>query len=315
MLAPVLAVPLLLAPVASTATAAPAPTVVCHGDKPSWSLRVEGAAATLSLPGVPSRALDGRLVESRGSRLPFLVYRAKDGVDGDLVALITAEACRDATTAQSGSDGISTHTVRVSLANGEVLEGCCRLERAPAAEAHPAPSAPAPRPAAGIPAATGSITAVALPDGTVCRASGRSLLGPGGRPLTFECDHSGVDVVALLGPLTAEPSGLLSAQRAELTWNEGDYSVRREAATPVRVSEIAFSDGLECRGSGAGATVAFGGRRAAFTCGTREGARVVLLGDLEPAEGGLRVTRARVVTGDGGFTLAGEESLLVTLPR
>jgi uncharacterized membrane protein len=310
MLAPVLAVPLLLAPVASTATAAPAPTAVCHGDEPSWSLRIEGAAATFSLSGLPSRALDGRLVESRGSRLPFLVYRAGSGA-GDFVAVISAEACQDGTADESAGGGISTHTARLSLASGEVLEGCCRLERAPASEAGPAPSASAPRP----PAATGSITAVALPDGTVCRAGDRALLGPGGRPLTFECDRSGVDVVALLGPLTAEPSGLLSAQRAELTWNEGDYSVRREAATPVRVSEIAFSDGLACRGSGAGATVAFGGRRAAFTCGTREGARLVLLGDLQPAEGGLRVTRARVVTGDGGFTLAAEESLLVTLPR
>lgn len=83
----------------------------------------------------------------------------------------------------------------------------------------------------------------------------------------------------------------------------------------MRVLEIVFSDGLACRSSGAGATVAFGGRRAAFTCGTREGASVVLLGDPEPADGGLRVTRARVVTGDGGFTLAGEESPLVALPR
>jgi uncharacterized membrane protein len=311
MLASVLAVPLLLAPLAST----PAPSVACRGFEPSWSLRVEGAAATIAVHGLPSRALDGRLVESSGSRLPFFVYRAKSGADGDLVALITAEACRDATTAQSGSDGISTHTARVSLASGEVLEGCCRVERIPAAEVGPAPSAPAPRPPGGAPAATGSITAVALPDGTVCRAGDRALLGPGDRLLTFECEPSGVDVVALLGPLAAGPGGVLVAHRAELAWNEGEYSVRREASTPVRVSEIAFSDGLACRSSGAGATVAFGGRRAAFTCGTLAGARVVVLGDLEPVEGGFRATRARVLTGDGGFTLAGEESLLVTPPR
>jgi hypothetical protein len=309
MLALVLAVPLLLAPVA------PAPIVACRGVEPSWSLRLEGAAAAMAIHGLPSRALDGRLVESSGRGLPFFVYRAKSGADGDLVALITAEACRDATTARSGSDGISTHTARISLASGEVLMGCCRFEGAPAAEAGPAPSAPAPSPAEGIPAATGSITALALPDGTVCRAGDRALLGPGGRLLTFECEPSGVDVVALLGPLAAGPGGLLLAQRAELAWNEGEYSVRREASTPVRVSEISFSDGLTCRSSGSGATVAFGGRRAALTCGTLAGARVVVLGDLEPVEGGLRATRARVVAGADGFSVAGEESLLVTLPR
>jgi hypothetical protein len=228
MLAWVLAVPLLLAPVAATP---PAPTVACRGDEPSWSLRIAGDAATLAVHGFPSRALDGRLVESRGNRLPFLVYRAKAGADGDLVALITAEACRDAAAAQSGSGEISTHTA------------------------------------------------------------------------------------ALLGPLAAGTGGLLAAQRAELAWNEGDYSVRREASTPVRVSEIAFSDGLTCRSAGAGGTIAFGGRRAAFTCGTLAGARVVVLGDLEPVEGGFRATRARVVTGAGGFSVAGEESLLVTMPR
>lgn len=311
MLASVLAVPLLLAPLAST----PAPTVACRGFEPSWSLRVEGAAATIAVHGLPSRALEGRLVESSGSRLPFFVYRAKSGADGDLVAVITAEACRDATTEQSGSGEISTHTARVSLAGGEVLEGCCRLERAPATEAGPAPSAPAPRPPGGLPAATGSITSVALPDGTVCRTGDRALLGPGGRPLSFECGTAGVDVIALLGPLGAGPDGLLAAQRAELAWNEGEYSIRREAAAPVRVSEIAFSDGLTCRSSGAGATVAFEGRRATFTCGTLDGARVVLLGNLEPVEGGFRVRRARVVAGAGGFSVADEESLLVTLPR
>ncbi len=307
---------LLAAPLVSVAptTEAPAPKVLCRGAAPAWSLDVEGASATLVLPGLPPRALEGRLVEARGGRLPFFVYRAGSGA-GDVVAVINAEACHDATADESAKGGISTHTARLSLPSGEALEGCCRLEHAPVAQAAPASSSPAPPPAAGAPRPTGSITAVALPDGTVCRADDRTQLGPGGRRVSFECGTAGVDVVALLGPLAAGPEGLLVAQRAELAWNEGEHSVRREAGTPVRVSEIAFSDGLTCRSAGAGATIAFGGRRAAFTCGTREGARVVLLGDLEPLEGGFRATRARVVTGDGGFTVAAEESLLVAAPR
>jgi hypothetical protein len=50
------------------------------------------------------------------------------------------------------------------------------------------------------------------------------------------------------------------------------------------------------------------GRRAIFTCGMKDGDTVALLGDLEPAEGGFRILRARI---------AGEAALneLLSAPR
>jgi hypothetical protein len=64
-----------------------------------------------------------------------------------------------------------------------------------------------------------------------------------------------------------------------------------------------------------GATLAFGGRRANYTCGMKDGDTVVLLGDVEPAEDGFRIVRARIAHGEQGFALVSSESILVSVPR
>jgi hypothetical protein len=78
---------------------------------------------------------------------------------------------------------------------------------------------------------------------------------------------------------------------------------------------VELSGGTLCRSTGKGATLAFEGRRASYTCGTRDGDTVALLGELQPAEGGFRIVRARLRHADGGFTLRSSETILVTALR
>jgi hypothetical protein len=165
-------------------------------------------------------------------------------------------------------------------------------------------------------AAGGEIAALTLTDGTVCRSTGKgATLAFEGQRLIFDCGSSGVDKVGILGPLAIGPEGLLVARRAEIVWNEGLTSVRKAEPALARASEIALADGLTCRFAGKGATLAFEGRRASFTCGMTGGDTVSLLGELEPVEGGFRIVRARIAHGESGFTLRSSEPILVTAPR
>jgi hypothetical protein len=47
----------------------------------------------------------------------------------------------------------------------------------------------------------------------------------------------------------------------------------------------------------------------------KDGETVALLGDLEPAEGGFRILRARIAHGEKGFTLVSSGPILVSAPR
>ena len=60
---------------------------------------------------------------------------------------------------------------------------------------------------------------------------------------------------------------------------------------------------------------AFEGRRASYTCGMKDDDTVALLGDLEPAEGGFRIARARIAQREQGFALVSSEPILVAAPR
>jgi hypothetical protein len=123
----------------------------------------------------------------------------------------------------------------------------------------------------------GEITALTLPDGVVCRSVGKgAALAFEGQRLNFDCGPSGVDRLGLLGPLSPGPEGLLQARKAEIGWNEGSWSVRKAEPVLTRPAEIALSAGLTCRHAGRGATLAFEGRRASFTCGMKDGDTVAL---------------------------------------
>jgi uncharacterized membrane protein len=318
----------LLATAAAPLAGEPASVLVCRGHEPEWSLRVEGPSATLATlgsRGLVQAGFAGRLQELGWGRPPFFVYRGRPEASApDLVAVITRETCLDTMADAAEGGGSSDFTARVSLPDGEVRLGCCSVPQAPAprAAAAPAPatSAPggaSPSPAAGPAVAVGGeITALTLTDGTVCRSTGKgATLAFEGQRLNFDCGQSGVDRLGLLGPLSPGPEGLLQSRQAEIGWNEGSSSVRKVEPILARPAEIALLDGLTCRHAGRGATLAFDGRRASFTCGTKDGDTVALLGDLEAVEGGFRIVKARIAHGAQGFTLVSSEPVLVTAPR
>jgi len=107
---------------------APAPAaaqaLTCFGNEPSWSVRLHGAgdAARLALP-------DEAPVEYRGASTELAALherawrgRPVAGSGGDLVVFLRDGACSDLM-----SDVTHPVTARVSLADGRLLAGCCRV--------------------------------------------------------------------------------------------------------------------------------------------------------------------------------------------
>ena len=326
----------LLAAATAPAAGEPPAALVCRGHEPEWNLRIDGATATLATLGTQGLAqtgLAGRLQEIGWARPPFLVYRGRTDASGtDLVAVITRERCLDTMADTGEGGGASDYTARVSLPDDATRLGCCTIIPAaapPPADAGsprplvaapaPATSAAAPAPAAPpgvLPATSGEITALVLPDGQACRHTGKGATPTfRGQRVNFDCGRWGGDTVGLVGPLTVGTGGLLTTQRAVIDWREGGSAPHPIETTAVRVSEIALTDGLTCRSSGRGTTLAFEGHRASYTCGMKDGDTVALLGELEPVEGGFRMVRARIAQGESGFTLRSSETILVTAPR
>jgi uncharacterized membrane protein len=325
------ALPALLLALAAPVAADPPPVLVCRGHEPEWSLRIDGSAATLATleaRGLTQTGLEGRLQET-GGRPPSFVYRGRANASReDLVAMIAPEACVD-TMADAEGGGITDYTALVSLPDGSTRRGCCTIvpTAAPPLADTPSPpiagappqAVPPPPPtasSAALPAASGEITAVALPDGRVCRSTGHGATTTfRGQRVNFDCGRWDGDTLGLVGPLSMGSEGLLVVQKAVIEWRESGNRQRDVEATPARVSEVALADGLVCRHSGIGATLVFEGRRASYTCGMNGGETVVLLGELEPVEGGFRITRARVAHDGSGFSLRSTETILVTAPR
>lgn len=114
-------VPVLLA---GAPAIAGAPQLTCFGNEPSWSVVLEGAGdgARLALPDEPSIAYRGRASELSALHERAWRGRADAGSGGDLVVFLRDGACSD-----TMSD--TTHPViaRVSLADGRLLAGCCRI--------------------------------------------------------------------------------------------------------------------------------------------------------------------------------------------
>ena len=116
------------------AAAAEASSLICFGNEPSWSLSFTAhGAARLELPD--QGAVDYRGRETRLEAPKERAWRGRptSGRAGELVAFLTDATC---------SDGMSEvqHpvTARVSLPNGRLLVGCCRV---PAATRTPPPPA------------------------------------------------------------------------------------------------------------------------------------------------------------------------------
>jgi heat shock protein HslJ len=99
------------------------PWLLCFGNEPSWSLQFsEGGRARLMLPDTKPAGYLGR--ETRLEPLKERAWRGKpaSGKGGVVVAFLRESACSDGM-----SDTNHAMTARVSLPDGRLLAGCCRV--------------------------------------------------------------------------------------------------------------------------------------------------------------------------------------------
>ncbi len=114
----------LLASVFSVISAfAAEPQLICFGNEPSWSLQfIERGRARLMLPDQKPAEYRGR--ETHLEPLKEQAWRGKpaSGKGGVVVAFLRESACSDGM-----SDTKHPVTARVSLPDGRLLAGCCRI--------------------------------------------------------------------------------------------------------------------------------------------------------------------------------------------
>ena len=194
-------------------------SLVCSGNEPSWSLALEQ-------PGVARLALpDEAPVEYRGTatQVPALgerVWRGRPdaGSGGDLVAFL-----RDADCSDLMSDVTHPVVARVSLADGRLLAGCCRITTPGSSPPGPAGGAAGGASVEGrvwrlasLPGQDASSLA-AVPGGVTVELAGGSLRAFAGcnrmrGSYTVEGDQ--VKVGALAGTMMACPEPLMAVEDA-----------------------------------------------------------------------------------------------------
>jgi heat shock protein HslJ len=192
--------------------AAAEPRLVCFGNEPSWSLRFDAhGQATLAFP-------DGKPVEYRGreTRLDVLKERAWRGSPaGDakavLVAFLREGACSDGM-----SEAKHPLSARVSLPDGRLLAGCCRIPASPL-EGTTWQLTPAPGTAGD---AKASPPTVRFADG---RASGFS--GCNRFTGSYKRDGDTLTVGPLAGTMMACPEPRMGAEKAFLDALSGAHRV------------------------------------------------------------------------------------------
>ena len=203
------------------AVAADEPPLVCFGNEPSWSLTLETPdTARLMLPDEP--AAEYRGAETRIDVLRQRVWRGQPsgGAGGDLVAFLRDAAC---------SDGMSdeTHPVAasVSLPDGRLLAGCCRIASAPTPVPPPSAAAPSTAPAA-IEGPVWRLTHLRgldeqalerLPNGVTVRFEGGRLQGFGGCNQvvgSYAIDADRVTLTALAATMMACPPPVMAVETA-----------------------------------------------------------------------------------------------------
>ena len=223
---------------ASTLHASPAsaaePRLVCFGNEPSWSLRFDGGGrATLAFP-------DGKPVEYRGreTRLDFLKERAWRGSPaGDAKAVLVA-FLRETSCSDTMSDTAHPLSARVSLPDGRLLAGCCRIPAAPLEGTTwqlTSPGGAAGEATGGKPAPL----SVRFSDG---RASGFS--GCNRFTGSYTRDGDTLTVGRLAGTMMACPEPRMAAEKAFLDGLSGTHRIAisgdRLSLTPASGSPLAF---------------------------------------------------------------------------
>lgn len=104
------------------ASAAEPPPLVCYGNEPSWRLDLAGAGARLAPSGEEEKDYAGRYTSLDPLKVHAWRGRAAPGTGGEIVSILSEESCNDGM-----SDQRRPYSARVSLPDGRLLVGCCRL--------------------------------------------------------------------------------------------------------------------------------------------------------------------------------------------
>lgn len=156
-------------------------------------------------------------------------------------------------------------------------------------------------PALGALGLAGPPTAfVTLPSGERCAHAGDgATLAFDGDRLSWTCEPEDGAPRGLLGTpaVTEDGTGLTWRLGVARTVPEGGFALARDERVTARVWALELATGERCAFAGEAATLAYEGRRVAYTCD----GDVVVLGPLESDDRGVLAARAEVVRGAGGF--------------
>ncbi|HET9026854.1 MAG TPA: META domain-containing protein [Trueperaceae bacterium] len=152
----------------------------------------------------------------------------------------------------------------------------------------------------GVAAAQG--VNIVLPDGATCTAVGPAVnVSVAGGQVSHFCDAG----VALVGELLlVDDYGLVTRVAYDPNAAQTIYD---DALVVLEVKGVTLANGATCLHAGEGATLAFEGERANFTCDD-DG---VLLGYFEASGADVYATRGAVTQGAAGLNVSGKEHVLV----
>lgn len=102
--------------------AAEPPPLVCYGSEPTWRLDLTGAEARLAASGEEEKAYAGRYTSLDPLKVHAWRGRPAPGTEGEIVSIVTEESCNDGM-----SDQRRPYAARISLPDGRLFAGCCRL--------------------------------------------------------------------------------------------------------------------------------------------------------------------------------------------
>jgi len=177
--------------------------------------------------------------------------------------------------------------------------GSCRPETQPEVIVITAPPTPVVATDSVAPAATTASPSAIL--GLRCAFAGTgATLAFGDKRANFTCAPG--DEQVLLGDVVLTGRGW-EIERAVIA-NTASGSAVQSSEMAV-VTQIELVDGTLCSFAGTGATLAFGDKRANFTCTPR--GDVVLLGETTLSDRGWEIEKALLTSTDSGFTLQSSE--------
>ena len=210
------------------------PRLVCFGNEPSWSLKFDGGGrATLAFP-------DGKPVEYRGreTRLDFLKERAWRGTPAGNGKAVVVAFLRETTCSDGMSDTAHPMSARVSLPDGRLLAGCCRVPASPLEGTTWQFTSPG--------GAAGETKDVTTARPTVRFADGRASGFSGCNRFTgaFTRDGDTITIGRLAGTMMACPEPRMAVEKAFLEGLSGAHRVAiagdRLTLTPTSGSPLAF---------------------------------------------------------------------------